>query len=646
MTRLARATAAKYAALRVAGRACFRRVGGLEVATTRERLADLRRRHGWATAAGIDSRLLEPAECAGLHPLIERDAVLGGLHVPSDGLAVPLGAAEAQAAAAAARGAEFRHGVRVTGIDTTGGRVRAVETTQGRVEAEVVVAAAGMWGPLVGAMAGVPVPLSPMAHQYAWTTPLRELDVLQKLRGLLDPVDAMLPILRHQDAGLYLREHGDRLGVGAHGHRAMPAEAAGLDRPGPDRGETPSERAFTALDFEPSWAAAQALVPALDDAKVERGVNGLFSFTPDGMPLLGETDVPGLWLAEAVWITHSAGVAQAVASWMVDGVPSLPALGGEPGDAEPVDVSAAHHDRFDPALLAPATVRSRACAAFDEVYAIAHPHGAQPGAAAARRAVRRPPPRARRRRRRARRLGGPRVVRRQRRPARGLRGPPAPRVGGSALVDGRRRRGTRRAAGGGPGRPRPAGTASTSPGPNALGLLQQLTTSDLDRPVGTRTRTLCLDRSGGSAPTSTSRDSRAEHFAVGAATRLEVRWLAEHALGDVTITDVSAGTCAVGVWGPAAGVLLSRLTDPADRDHRGRGPHRTSAPYRSSCCAAPPRASTAWSCAPPPTSVPRCGTCSGTRAPPSAWSPRGNGPSRASSSKRATAASRRGSTPT
>ena len=564
MTRLARATAAKYAALRVAGRACFHRVGGLEVATTRERLADLHRRHGWATAAGIDSHLLEPAECAGLHPLIERDAVLGGLHVPSDGLAVPLGAAEAQAAAAAARGAEFRHGVRVTGIDTTGGRVRAVETTQGRVEAEVVVAAAGMWGPLLGAMAGVTVPLSPMAHQYAWTTPLRELDVLQKLRGLLDPADAMLPILRHQDAGLYLREHGDRLGVGAYGHRAMPAEAAGLDRPGPDRGEMPSERAFTALDFEPSWAAAQALVPALDDAKVERGVNGLFSFTPDGMPLLGETDVPGLWLAEAVWITHSAGVAQAVASWMVDGVPSLPALGGEPGETEPVDVTAAHHDRFDPALLAPATVRSRASAAFDEVYAIGHPHGLSP--------VR--PPRAGPFDGRHRELGAvvaerdgwavpawfadnadlPEVC--EVRPRRAWAARHWSTVAGAeALV-------VRRAV---------ALVDLTSrhrvdvTGPNALGLLQQLTTSDLDRPVGTRTRTLCLDRSGRIRADLDVARLGVEHFAVGAATRLEVRWLAEHALGDVTITDVSAGTCAVGVWGPAAGVLLSRLTDPADR---------------------------------------------------------------------------------
>src|ERR1700759_4496507 len=84
LTRFARATAAKYGALRVDGRPCFRPVGGLEVAASRERLADLHRRHGWATAAGVESHLLDAGECAALHPLLDREVVLGGLHIPSD----------------------------------------------------------------------------------------------------------------------------------------------------------------------------------------------------------------------------------------------------------------------------------------------------------------------------------------------------------------------------------------------------------------------------------------------------------------------------------------------------------------------------------------------------------------------------------
>src|SRR3712207_7138875 len=44
------------------------------------------------------------------------------------------------------------------------------------------------------------------------------------------------------------------------------------------------------------------------------------SFTPDGGPLIGESrDVAGFWIAEAVWVTHSAGVARSVAQLLVDG---------------------------------------------------------------------------------------------------------------------------------------------------------------------------------------------------------------------------------------------------------------------------------------------------------------------------------------
>lgn len=561
MTRLARRTAKKYAALTLDGRRCFRAVGGLEVAATRERLADLRRRQGWAMAAGIDAAVLEPGECVALHPLIDPDRILGGLHVPGDGLAAPLAAAQAQARAAMARGAQFRARHRVVGLDTTGGRIRAVETDQGRLEADLVVSAAGMWGPLVGALAGVGVPLSPMAHQYAWTTPLAELDVIGKLRGLVDACGAVLPILRHQDADLYVREHGDRLGIGAYGHRAMPTDPSTLD-PAVASGEgMPSERPFTAVDFEPSWAAAAELLPALDDAKVERGVNGLFSFTPDGMPLLGETAVAGLWLAEAVWITHSAGVAEAVATWMTGGVPTL----GSGDDAEAVDVSAAHLDRFDPAVLAPATVRARACTAFDEVYDIAHPH-APPGSR---------PPRTGPFHARHRELGAvigehdgwavprwfadnadlPEVC--EVRPRREWAGRHwSPVAGAEALV-------IRRAV---------ALVDLTArhrvqvTGPGALGLLQQVATADLDRPVGTRTRALALDRTGRIRADLDVARLGAARFAVGVGSRLEVTWLAEQVLGDVTMTDTTAGTCALGVWGPAAGVLMSRLAPSSTAD--------------------------------------------------------------------------------
>ena len=62
------------------------------------------------------------------------------------------------------------------------------------------------------------------------------------------------------------------------------------------------------------------MLPALRDVEIARAFNGLMSFTPDGFPLLGESAAArGLWLAQAIWVTHSAGCGRALAELMTHG---------------------------------------------------------------------------------------------------------------------------------------------------------------------------------------------------------------------------------------------------------------------------------------------------------------------------------------
>src|SRR3712207_4251601 len=90
-------------------------------------------------------------------------------------------------------------------------------------------------------------------------------------------------------------------------------------------------------------------------------MNGLFSFTPDGAPLLGESrEVRGFWVAEAVWITHGAGVGRVMAEWISSGVPSI-------------DISECDIHRFEPYAHSPAYVLARSSQSFQEVYDIIHP---------------------------------------------------------------------------------------------------------------------------------------------------------------------------------------------------------------------------------------------------------------------------------
>src|SRR4029079_6201128 len=120
----------------------------------------LRRRQGFARSYGIeDTALLTPAETAARIPLIDSGARPGADLVPSDGIAKAVRIVTALAAKASERGVAFEGGVTVTGFDIREGRVHGVETDRGRIDCERVLICAGIWGPTVGALAGVPVPL-------------------------------------------------------------------------------------------------------------------------------------------------------------------------------------------------------------------------------------------------------------------------------------------------------------------------------------------------------------------------------------------------------------------------------------------------------------------------------------------------------
>ncbi len=542
MTEFARYTVDKLTGLDLDGQRCFNQVGGLEVATTPERLADLQRKHGWAASWGVPARLVDTAECLALHPLLAPAAVLGGLHVVTDGLASALRSGEAQARRATARGARFLAHHAVLDVASTGGRVTGVVTSQGLVAADVVVSACGFWGPKVGRMVGLTVPLLPMAHQYARTG---------QVPGLLDDgaTDARLPIVRHQDADLYYREHGDRLGIGYYGHRPMPVDVEAL--PGwDDATGMPSMLPFTEEDFAPAWEHSVELLPALAETKVEEGFNGVFSFTPDGLALMGEhRELAGFWVAEAVWVTHSAGVAKAMAEWIIEGQPRT-------------DVHECDLYRFEDVQLAPGYIEARSAQNFVEVYDIVHPlHPSEQ-----QRPLR----------------VSPFYPRQQELGAVFLEAGGWERphwyAANALLVDGLEvpardawsaRYWSPIAAAEAHATRNGVAMYDMTPlkhlevaGPGALALLQGLTTNNLAKSVGSVTYTLMLDENGGVRSDLTVTRQAEELFQVMANGPLDLDWITRHlpADGSATVRDVTGGWCCIGLWGPKAREVLQPLT--------------------------------------------------------------------------------------
>src|SRR5919202_2766816 len=291
MTQLARTTVELLSGLELDGLPCYHPVGGIEVAATEERWAELDRRYGRALGYGLTPSLLTPEEVRERIPLIDPDRILGGLFVENDGIAKAVRGAEAMGRVAAAEGgARAFGGCEATGLLVEGGRVRGVETALGTIETDTVVLCAGIWGPKAGRMlGGLRVPLVPVQHQYAFTAPLPELEGETR--------EVVQAILRHQDHSMYFRQHADAYGIGNYRHEPRLTEPEDIRPPGGEM--QPSMLPFTEEDFAAAAREAGGLLPALRDVPLTRTFNGLLSFTPDGFPLLGESgSVRGALLRE------------------------------------------------------------------------------------------------------------------------------------------------------------------------------------------------------------------------------------------------------------------------------------------------------------------------------------------------------------
>ncbi|MEM6425960.1 MAG: FAD-dependent oxidoreductase, partial [Cyanobacteria bacterium P01_D01_bin.128] len=354
MTQLAKYTVELYSRLSTAEGPAFYAVGGLEVAYTEARMAELQRKLGWAKSWGLEEAcLLTPAEAKAKVPLIDEGKILGAYYVPSDGIAKALRAAEALATEAQAEGAATFYGhTTVLDIEVVDGRVSAVITDRGRIETSKVLVCAGIWGPRIGRMVGEVIPLTPVQHQYVKTGPIAE------LAGYSEEVT--LPMVRHQDHAMYFRQHGDAWGIGSYQHEPLLVDPDNI-LPYAEAPVMPSVKPFTEEHFTPAWRSTCELFPALAQAKLTDKMNGMFSFTPDSGSVIGESaKVGGFWVAEAVWVTHGGGVGKVVAELMTTGTSTI--------DLHELDLH-----RFPEVCKGADYVLKAGAQQYDEVYDILHP---------------------------------------------------------------------------------------------------------------------------------------------------------------------------------------------------------------------------------------------------------------------------------
>jgi glycine cleavage system T protein len=189
------------------------------------------------------------------------------------------------------------------------------------------------------------LPLVSVEHQYLVSEPLAELG--DELRELVHP------ILRHQDFSMYFRQHAKCYGVGSYKHEPKIVASQEIG--------TNALRPFTSEDFTLAHQATDELLPALQGKDYPTKFNGMFSFTTDGMPILGPSPViERLWFAVGIWVTHSGGVGKAMAELMTEGCAETNIAEG--------DITRFHAHAFSPKYI-----HVRCAQQYREVYDIIHP---------------------------------------------------------------------------------------------------------------------------------------------------------------------------------------------------------------------------------------------------------------------------------
>ncbi len=287
--------------------------------------------HADAVVRWPASVMLEPAEAARRHPLLDAGTVQGAWFNPQSGRLSPAGLLAAYVRGARQRGVQVLENRPVTRVVLGDRGVVGVETDEGVARADCVVIASGLWSRQLLARSQLALAHGVCEHFYVIARPT---PALQR----------MTPAFSCPEALIYGREEVGNFLVGFFDRDAKVVDVNTLPDPFAFA-QLPDDWAQVAQYFE----AAARCFPALRDAPVLRFVNGPESFTADGAPLVGPVkDVPGLYVACAMnsaGVTYSGMVGHNTADWLCGVEPrfrvfdTVPDRFGPPG-ADPAWVDA------------------------------------------------------------------------------------------------------------------------------------------------------------------------------------------------------------------------------------------------------------------------------------------------------------------
>jgi len=281
--------------------------GAITIASSKERLQELLRQATAAQLFDVDVETVNKERIKELYPVINNKDILGGVYMPEDGQADPIGVTNVLVKAAKMEGAQIFEKTPVEKILIKDKKIVGVQTKLGKIDCEYVVIATGMWSRQIGEDISVSIPLYPNEHFYIITEPL-------------DKLPKNLPVLRDYNSCLYLKEDAGKMLVGIFEPNAKPAFK--------EKGKVPEDFSFGEFPddfdhFEPYLEKSFQRLPLLETAGIRKFFSGPESFTPDTQYLLGETpEVSKLFTCcgfNSIGIASAGGAGRVTAEWMING---------------------------------------------------------------------------------------------------------------------------------------------------------------------------------------------------------------------------------------------------------------------------------------------------------------------------------------
>ncbi len=281
--------------------------GALSIAQTKHRWQELKRQATTAQLYDVNVEILNPSQVKDKYPGINNSDLEGGIFMPGDGQADPVGVTNLLAKAARKEGVKIFEKNPVEKILKKNGRVSGVIVNGQTIECEYIVLATGMWSRQIGEKHGISIPLYPAEHFYVLTEPIKDLPNI-------------LPTLRDFDDCLYLKEDAGKILIGIFETKSIPAFQN--DNKVPENfsyGEFPENFDH----FQPYLEAAMKRMPVLGEVGLRKFFSGPESFTPDTNTLLGEVpDFKNLFVCaglNSIGIGSGGGVGKVTAEWLMNG---------------------------------------------------------------------------------------------------------------------------------------------------------------------------------------------------------------------------------------------------------------------------------------------------------------------------------------